>query len=432
MLLFGTPSEYDTGSNESHHKPSKYAAKLTQRNEATFILQSAIRITEFLVLDLALFELEHGVSVQDYFRSHLEEVRKDWVDDDEESWLDDEAGWEEPLPEDPDSEADDCEEEVEDDEAEATDEEEEADCLELQDRPGNYYLSSDEEEDESDEEESEEEDEEDEVVTVNCGTKIRVYRDSQNDDKPSFRMLTRSKELREKTRWDSEIVEFLVELQHLARNYLPDRKLCIFTEHRRDGVMFRGHPNYRCKGHWRDWVVVDWGAAYGKDPCHIWCFVELSGMPRGRSALHFGGAALEDGVHAVVEWPTYDDPETTDKMTDLFVPLTLDVGESDAQGKVTKRAFYLANVEAFVRTCIVIRDVGVNGDPTNEYFEVKPRSLWVKEFMGGLRRPHDEDEMDWTDFDNEKERLEEEKRKKEEEKSRKALEKQRNKKRKST
>ena len=28
MLLFGTPSEMDTGSNESHHKPSKYAAKL--------------------------------------------------------------------------------------------------------------------------------------------------------------------------------------------------------------------------------------------------------------------------------------------------------------------------------------------------------------------------------------------------------------------
>ena len=45
-------------------------------------------------------------------------------------------------------------------------------------------------------------------------------------------------------------------------------------------------------------------------------------MPRGRSALHFGGAALEDGVYAVVEWATYDDPETTDKMTDLFVPLT--------------------------------------------------------------------------------------------------------------
>ena len=124
-------------------------------------------------------------------------------------------------------------------------------------------------------------------------------------------------------------------------------------------------------------------------------------------------------------------PISDSKVTGLFTPLTLDVGASDAQGIVTGRAFYLANVEAFVRSCVVIPDVGVKGDPTNEYFEVKPRSLWVKEFIGWLRRPHDEDEMDWTDFDNEKERLEEEKRKKEEEKSRKALEKQRNKKRKS-
>ena len=151
-------------------------------------------------------------------------------------------------------------------------------------------------------------------------------------------------------------------------------------------------------------------------------------MPRGRSALEFGGAALEDGVYAVVEWATYDDPDTTDKMTDLFTPLTLQVGEVDDEGQVTKRAFYLANVEAFVRTCIVIPDVGVEGDPTNEYFEVKPRSLWANEFIGWLRRPHDEDEMDWNDFDEEKERLEEEKRKKEEEKRRKA---QQNKKRKS-
>ena len=49
MLLYGVPSEFDTGSNESHHKASKYAAKLTQRNEATFVLQAAQRLTELLI-----------------------------------------------------------------------------------------------------------------------------------------------------------------------------------------------------------------------------------------------------------------------------------------------------------------------------------------------------------------------------------------------
>ena len=33
MLLYGIPYEFDTGSKESHHKPSKHAAKLTQRKE---------------------------------------------------------------------------------------------------------------------------------------------------------------------------------------------------------------------------------------------------------------------------------------------------------------------------------------------------------------------------------------------------------------
>ena len=115
---------------------------------------------------------------------------------------------------------------------------------------------------------------------------------------------------------------------------------------------------------------------------------------------------------------------STPCLTDLFTPLTLDVGNDGG------RAFYLANVEAFVRTCIVIPDIGDNGDPTNEYFEVKPRSLWAKEFIGWLRRPHKEDEMDWTDFEDEKLKLEEEKRKKEEEKRRKALEKEEEKQRK--
>ena len=74
MLLYGTPSEYDTGSNESHHKPSKYAAKLTQRNELTFIFQSAMRLTEFLMLDLCLFEIKHQKGLWDYFGEHLDQV----------------------------------------------------------------------------------------------------------------------------------------------------------------------------------------------------------------------------------------------------------------------------------------------------------------------------------------------------------------------
>ena len=52
--LYGVPLEFDTAANESHHKPSKAAAKLTQRNLANFDIQVAIQLFEFMLIDLAL------------------------------------------------------------------------------------------------------------------------------------------------------------------------------------------------------------------------------------------------------------------------------------------------------------------------------------------------------------------------------------------
>ena len=67
MLLYGVPMEFDTGSNESHHKTSKQAAKLTQRNEATFNFQTATRLIEFMALDMAMSELNEFRKVWEYF-----------------------------------------------------------------------------------------------------------------------------------------------------------------------------------------------------------------------------------------------------------------------------------------------------------------------------------------------------------------------------
>lgn len=67
MLLYGVASEFDTGSNESHHKLAKLAALLTQRIEAMFDLQTGTRMAEFLVLDLAIEEIERNNKVWEYF-----------------------------------------------------------------------------------------------------------------------------------------------------------------------------------------------------------------------------------------------------------------------------------------------------------------------------------------------------------------------------
>ena len=69
VLLCGVPTEFDTGSNESHHKESKYATKLTQRSEETFNYQTATRLGEFLCIDLAMEEATHDCCVWEHFES---------------------------------------------------------------------------------------------------------------------------------------------------------------------------------------------------------------------------------------------------------------------------------------------------------------------------------------------------------------------------
>lgn len=57
IMLDGVPMEVDTGANESGHKATKHAARSTQKNDVTFDIQTATRITEHHVLDLAMEEL---------------------------------------------------------------------------------------------------------------------------------------------------------------------------------------------------------------------------------------------------------------------------------------------------------------------------------------------------------------------------------------
>jgi hypothetical protein len=60
ILNFGVPLGVDTGSNESHHKPTKTAAKQTQKNKKKFDQQTATRCQENLAVDMALSEIFSG------------------------------------------------------------------------------------------------------------------------------------------------------------------------------------------------------------------------------------------------------------------------------------------------------------------------------------------------------------------------------------
>jgi hypothetical protein len=336
----GVPLEHDTAACESHHKASKCAAQLTQRNEATFQTQVATRLHEFKILDCALEELRTGCRPSDYF-----DVGSD------------ESG------------------------SELSTEDRDPHAKRKKDRPG--ASTSDQSTSASDQNTSMSDESIPDITTG--GAMIEVY---YNEDARAsgFKMVSKSK-FADKTAMNTELLDFLVRLQAETLDHLDADCLPIYTNHQRGDVTFHAHPNYRGNGPWKDWAVVDWGAGYGQLPCHLHAFVELKGMPMGRGTVEYGGIRLKDGVFAVVEEARVDETELG--RSDLFVPYIKTVQGIEASG-VTGRTFFLAETDAIVRPCAMIPDIG---GPQNRYFMVKPRPDWVKEFIAWLNRPHHEDDM---------------------------------------
>ena len=77
ILMFGVPMNVDTGSNESHHKTTKVAAKLTQKDIKSFEKQTSNRCDDFHVLDLAMEEID-GRPLWEYYNgfAHQTKVQK--------------------------------------------------------------------------------------------------------------------------------------------------------------------------------------------------------------------------------------------------------------------------------------------------------------------------------------------------------------------
>lgn len=314
IIQNGVPSEFDNSPNESHHKTGKLAAKLTQMAPTTFNMQTANRMTEFQMLDLAIQEIE--------------EDRVPW------DYLD--------IPE------------------------EVAPNVDVEGEDGAEMAE-----------------------TITTGeTQIEVYR-SEEDGSACFDILTRSKK-KSSTTLNTFAIEFLLGLQDLLSEHLPSGKLPIYTMHKRNGQIFRGHPNFRGKGPWRDWVWVDWGTQ-GLFASHIWCFVEITDLPdRGGQRFDYGGVRLQNGVYAVVESAYVDEKAESTNKSELMLPIRKET-ELDEEGYATKRTLYLANTDAFHRPCCVIPDYG---GPGNRYWVVKSRGEWSDLFIEWLVKPHHFDDMD--------------------------------------
>lgn len=123
------------------------------------------------------------------------------------------------------------------------------------------------------------------------------------------------------------------------------------------------------------------------------------------NAVHFAGFdSLVPAVYAIVESASYSSDQAAIDMSDIFVPVTKEVGNVQ-DGTVTQLKFYLAEVEAFVAPMVVIPDIG--GAP-NAYFYVKNRMCWREDFEDWLETPANEstftmseDEESDSDIDEE-------------------------------
>lgn len=293
MIIHAVPMNFDTGADESGHKVTKVAAKLTQKRMETFDLQTCKRTDDFFIIELAEEEIQ-GRPLWDYFEGYPHSKK-----------------------------------------------------------PSNPKLKA-------------------ATITV-TGSDFRVYYNDVKGDYSLGSPTANAPDLSD--RMPKEAMDFLVGLQELVVDHVGD--LEIRTEHTRNGLMFRGTPLFRNDGKWRDWVIVNWGRDWGKLPCEIWAFVDLSGLPKNVN-VYYGEVNLKAGVYAMVESTTPDEDEGSSQ---LFTPILKDV----ANEQTMERVFYLADVEAFHAPVAVVPDIG---GPKNRYFQVTAREKWSGIFTKWLESNH--------------------------------------------
>ena len=311
IIMFGVPMNVDTGSNESHHKTTKVAAKLTQKDIKTFEKQTSDRCDDFEVLDLANQELM-GRPLWEYYSGYDHEK----------------------IAEPPDEN------------------------------------------------------------TIG-GMMFQVYWHAE-ENIAAFDIKTRMKNP-DGVEMENSFLHKLEKLQTKLQQEIPGfDNLCMHAEHTRSGQIFRAHPNYRGKGPWRDWVMIQWQE--GDFPAQIHCFIDLQGLPTGVTVQVDENSTVAKGVFAVVESTVYLEDEDG-PVSDIFRPLQLETVAKNKEGIVVARKYYFVDVEAFKDPLCVIPNVGT----TDEYLLMKPRAEWADDFITWLEMPHTHDKMEMLPDEDEEE-----------------------------
>ena len=117
------------------------------------------------------------------------------------------------------------------------------------------------------------------------------------------------------------LVNYVAELQSAVQQYLS--KVPLGTVHKHKGQVFHAQNKF-CGKVWHDWAMIDWGDE-GELPCKLWGFVDLHALPQGHNAI-FENLPLKKSIYAVVEAAHFVDDEEKVGLSEIFVPITKEIG----------------------------------------------------------------------------------------------------------
>jgi hypothetical protein len=223
------------------------------------------------------------------------------------------------------------------------------------------------------------------------GMKFNVFVDKETGEL-EFRVITRMKEPG-KLLVDTQFLGYVYQIQLDLGQFLS--KLDVCAEHTRDSVMFRAHPNYRGKGLWRDWVMVQW--EQGEFPAQIWGFLDLTVLPEEETFRLSSGDDVYKGIWAIVESASYTDLEEGNRPSEIFTHLTLDAKSTKENGMIAERQFFIVDVECFTKPLVVIANVGTK----MEYLMMTPRDEWSLDFIRWIEASHLYEQQEMTEGNEE-------------------------------
>jgi len=312
ILNFGVPENVNTRSNEMHHKDSKTAALRTQRRAKTFDRQVAKQLHALDVVAFGLHEIQHG-----------------------------EPPWMYPYRE---------------DEVVTMQEPEQVDDARVENMA----------------EEPEEVEEDDTVECTNTGVRAEFFYCEQ-EHQYTYKVFSKMKE-KHRFQFCEQTME---KLQEILESIDCDtyKTLHLFTEHKRNGAMFRASPYYMGKP-WRDWAIFNWDED-GELPGQIWIFIDLQDVPENN--------VFEPGIYCLIESSLPNEDVEEVSQSSILVPYIKGTRGLDDDGNLL-REFWTIPVDSIVETACLIPDIG-NEDPC-AFLRVLPTELWADQFINWLRLEH--------------------------------------------